>query len=270
MTTTAASQAGQVVAGRPPLSALAALTAATLVGGAATLVYAQAGLVHEFRLDLTIFAGLELISAALIAGVPVGRWRWTPLLGTLFAALTLALNSGPIIYDLSNPSSFHPFAFMAVAVSLALVMLVAGLAATVQNYARPAGARRAPRGLATALVAVATFVAGAVAVAAIPQQGGTGVSPETLAGLPAMVSPGFVFEPGELRVRSGEMVAMRLDNPHGAPHSFDIDALGVHVAMPSGESALALFQAPAPGTYEFYCAVPGHREAGMVGTMIVE
>lgn len=270
MTTTTIPASGRDTAARPPLSALAGLTAATLVGGAAALVYAQVALVKSFSLDLTIFAGLELASAALVAGVPVGRWRWTPLLGTLFAALTLVLNRGPIVHDLSHPGSFHPFAFMAVAVSVALVSLVAGLAATAQNYARPAEARRAPRGMATALAAVAALVAGAITVAAIPRQSAAGVSPETLAGLPAVVSPGFAYEPGEIRVRAGELVAMRLDNPHGAPHSFDVDELGVHVAMPSGQSALALFTAPAPGTYEFYCALPGHREAGMVGTLVVE
>lgn len=26
----------------------------------------------------------------------------------------------------------------------------------------------------------------------------------------------------------------------------------------------------APGTYEFYCSIPGHREAGMKGTLVVQ
>lgn len=271
MTTTVAPTASQATSARPPLSALAGVTAAALVGGAGTLVYAQAALLGHFAPDLTIFAGLELASAALVAGVPVGRWRWTPILGSLFGALILVANSGPVVHDLSNPSSFHPFAFMAVAVGIALVMLVAGLAATVQNYTRPPEARRAPRGTATALVALAALVAGAIAVAAIPQGSAAGVSPETLAQLPALDAPGMHFDQTELRVSPGELVALRLTNTHGVSHSFDIDTLGVHVAMPGGKDALALFTAPdAPGTYEFYCGVPGHREAGMVGTLVVE
>jgi Cupredoxin-like domain len=55
-----------------------------------------------------------------------------------------------------------------------------------------------------------------------------------------------------------------------APHSFDIDELNVHVPMASGKSSLALFKPTKPGTYTFYCSVPGHRELGMQGTLIVE
>jgi uncharacterized cupredoxin-like copper-binding protein len=40
--------------------------------------------------------------------------------------------------------------------------------------------------------------------------------------------------------------------------------------MPGSQSALALFRPTQTGTYTFYCAVPGHRAAGMVGTLTVE
>jgi uncharacterized cupredoxin-like copper-binding protein len=40
--------------------------------------------------------------------------------------------------------------------------------------------------------------------------------------------------------------------------------------MPASTSALALFRPNAPGTYTFICQIPGHPEAGMVGTLIVE
>jgi hypothetical protein len=39
--------------------------------------------------------------------------------------------------------------------------------------------------------------------------------------------------------------------------------------MPAGKPALGLFTPNKPGSYTFYCDVPGHREAGMVGTLIV-
>jgi plastocyanin len=253
-----------------PLSALNRLTAATLVGSAASLAYVQVMIDHAFKPDLTAIALIELGAAALIALPRVGRRRWAPLLGSLFGALTLVGNQGPILHSLGHPEALHLFAFMSVAVSIAFVMIVAGLAATAQNYRRPAGERPSPRGLATVLVAVVALVAGALSVAAIPREAGAGVSEEVLAGLPALDSPGFTFDQTELRVRVGELTAMRLDNSHAIPHSFDVDELNVHVAMPPGKSALALFRPTEPGTYTFYCNLPGHREAGMVGTLIVE
>lgn len=43
----------------------------------------------------------------------------------------------------------------------------------------------------------------------------------------------------------------------------------VHLHTVAGEAVTAAFTPTEPGTYEFYCSVPGHREAGMVGTLIV-
>ena len=39
-------------------------------------------------------------------------------------------------------------------------------------------------------------------------------------------------------------------------------------AMP-GMSASVMFTPTQIGEYEFYCTIPGHREAGMVGRLIV-
>ena len=51
-------------------------------------------------------------------------------------------------------------------------------------------------------------------------------------------------------------------------HTFTIDSLGVNVLLPYDADRLLHLNAP-PGVYEFCCAIPGHREAGEVGTLTV-
>ena len=53
-----------------------------------------------------------------------------------------------------------------------------------------------------------------------------------------------------------------------APHNFSIDELGIDIDLPAGETQETVINAPA-GEYEYYCNVPGHKEAGMVGKLIV-
>jgi uncharacterized cupredoxin-like copper-binding protein len=84
------------------------------------------------------------------------------------------------------------------------------------------------------------------------------------------VSGRNTFDQTELQARVGETVALRLENNDTQTHSFDIDAFDVHVAMPTNMPALALFTPTAPGSYTFYCRIPGHTEAGMKGMLIVE
>lgn len=43
----------------------------------------------------------------------------------------------------------------------------------------------------------------------------------------------------------------------------------VHVAAMPGESNTISFTPAEPGEYEYYCTVPGHREAGMYGKLNV-
>ena len=53
-------------------------------------------------------------------------------------------------------------------------------------------------------------------------------------------------------------------------HDFTIDELDAHVAADRGETATGGFSTDEPGTYTYYCSVPGHRDAGMEGTLTVQ
>jgi uncharacterized cupredoxin-like copper-binding protein len=78
------------------------------------------------------------------------------------------------------------------------------------------------------------------------------------------------FGQEEIYLKVGETVTILLDNNDLYAHSFDTDDLDVHVAMPANGQVMATFTATEPGEFEFYCNVPGHQQAGMVGKLIVE
>jgi plastocyanin len=76
------------------------------------------------------------------------------------------------------------------------------------------------------------------------------------------------FDPATITVRAGEEVGIVLTSTD-ITHDFTIDDL-VHVAAEPGTPRESGFTAPdEPGEYTFYCSVVGHRESGMVGTLVV-
>jgi uncharacterized cupredoxin-like copper-binding protein/mono/diheme cytochrome c family protein len=77
------------------------------------------------------------------------------------------------------------------------------------------------------------------------------------------------FEPKEITIPANTDVPFTLPNDGAAPHNFSIDELGISVDLAPGSTEETVINAP-PGTYEYYCDVPGHKEAGMVGTLTVE
>jgi plastocyanin len=80
----------------------------------------------------------------------------------------------------------------------------------------------------------------------------------------------IAFNPTELRIPANTDVTITLPNNGVAVHNFNVDELGVSSGdVPGGQTGTVTINAE-PGTYEYYCSVPGHREAGMIGTLIVE
>lgn len=77
------------------------------------------------------------------------------------------------------------------------------------------------------------------------------------------------FDPTEITIPANTDVTFVLPNEGAAPHNFTIDELGISIDQAAGESHEITINAPA-GTYEFYCNIPGHKEAGMHGILTVE
>lgn len=76
----------------------------------------------------------------------------------------------------------------------------------------------------------------------------------------------------DLHVPQGAKVTLTLVNGDGALHNFYIDELGVRSADVAGQGnrTEVTFVAEQSGTFAYYCAIPGHRQAGMEGKLIVE
>jgi plastocyanin len=82
----------------------------------------------------------------------------------------------------------------------------------------------------------------------------------------------LAFTEDEATTNAGK-VTVSFTNPAPVPHDVRIetsdgeDVGGTEVISESNESAKVDLK---PGDYTFYCSVPGHRQAGMEGTLKVE
>jgi plastocyanin len=79
------------------------------------------------------------------------------------------------------------------------------------------------------------------------------------------------FDKTELSIPANTDVTLNLVNEGAGPHDFTIDG---HPEASSelynaGQTGTITLNLP-PGTYEYYCNVPGHKQAGMTGTLTVK
>jgi uncharacterized cupredoxin-like copper-binding protein len=81
---------------------------------------------------------------------------------------------------------------------------------------------------------------------------------------------GFSFTKTSVTAHAGT-VTLKSVNPQSVPHDISIkgngvDETGEEVSNGGTSTVTADLK---PGTYEFYCSVPGHEQAGMKGTLTV-
>ena len=93
---------------------------------------------------------------------------------------------------------------------------------------------------------------------------------------PVMSGPGTTIEaqdikfvPKEFDVPAGTDFTLTIKNAGFIPHDFHIDSPLIDTGtIQSGAEASVVLNLPA-GDYGFYCTVPGHKQAGMIGTVHV-
>lgn len=80
----------------------------------------------------------------------------------------------------------------------------------------------------------------------------------------------FYFVPNKITVNKGDKVTFVFTNAGGV-HDLYIDELGVKTpVIKTAETATAKFTASKTGSFVYYCSLPGHREKGMWGTLVVQ
>jgi len=102
-----------------------------------------------------------------------------------------------------------------------------------------------------------------------PGPGGQTLPPVAGARTVDIVATDFAFNPAEVRVKAGEVVNLRVVNQGVTVHDLVIPFEGIWLIAPPGQTVISGFRSDVPGEYAFFCSVPGHREAGMVGRIVV-
>lgn len=116
-------------------------------------------------------------------------------------------------------------------------------------------------------VVAAVFAVGLAARAVSEAQstatsGGGGGGPAAL----EVTANEFSFDPNDAEISSTGTIT--LNNAGTAQHDLVVESFTTDVVEP-GESGELTLDGLVPGAYDFYCSIPGHRDAGMEGILEV-
>jgi plastocyanin len=126
------------------------------------------------------------------------------------------------------------------------------------------------RGLKPTKVAMAAIAMLSAAGAQAEEIAAPGPLNETKPAEVRIVSTEFGYAPAKVMVIAGRAVTLVLDNSGAeTEHDLVVSAYGFRMQARAGETARKSTVFEKPGEYEYSCDLPGHRDAGMKGTLIV-
>ncbi|MDF0751532.1 cupredoxin domain-containing protein [Marinobacter sp. 71-i] len=84
-----------------------------------------------------------------------------------------------------------------------------------------------------------------------------------------VVAKEFTFEPSRIEVAPGSRVEIKLVNEGNLSHNLHIAGEGMKTeTIQTGHTDTVTVTAPENGKLEFFCNVPGHKQAGMRGKIV--
>jgi uncharacterized cupredoxin-like copper-binding protein len=105
-----------------------------------------------------------------------------------------------------------------------------------------------------------------------------------------LIADDFSYKPNRIVMKKGVPMKVTFQNNGKVEHDFEVVSTGEfiissestnnhqhgnegkgkpHLHAKPGETATSVWQVTEVGTYEFYCTIPGHKENGMIGKLVV-
>ena len=218
---------------------------------------------------VTAFVGVIGAVALLWSGVRHRAWFW--LVAALPGLLIVILNAPDIAYDITHPANTEAFLRTILVLAGELAIIIGGITAFIEvRRGRPSWTPSGRAGwMSMAAVGVLLGAAATAVLAGSASTGGTEVGEApTVTGI--LTAEKTAFAESNLLIRDDEVLGLFVINKDPIGHSFDIDSLDVHLQLPPNSTTAVAIEPTRPGNLEFFCGVPGHREAGMVGTITVD
>ena len=79
----------------------------------------------------------------------------------------------------------------------------------------------------------------------------------------------YRFEPADLAIDAGRPYLVAVENIGSIPHDLAVKDAGFKVTVQRGRTGRKTLTVAKPGRYEIYCSLPGHKSAGMHGSLTV-
>jgi uncharacterized cupredoxin-like copper-binding protein len=95
--------------------------------------------------------------------------------------------------------------------------------------------------------------------------GGTEAAGERI----TVVGKEFSYDPAALTLEAGQPFTIVLRNTGSIEHDITVDDAKFKLTVPGDNTREKGLRVAKPGTYQFYCSLPGHKSAGMKGELTV-